>query len=305
MTSRRYAIRHRSSYRYHEPVVTSHHLLRLLPRSLPCQQVERFRLLCRPEPSHLVEETDYFGNRRHRCQFTSAYQQLDLIAASVVSVRRDTLDARASVPWDAAGAGAGDPALVEWRLTSALVPLGKDFSAYAAPSFPAGRCVLEAALDLTRRIHADFAYDADATTIATPVAEVLATRRGVCQDFAHLMLACLRAQGLPGRYVSGYLETSPPPGQPRLRGTDASHAWCAVHDPALGWIDCDPTNGCLIGQRHVTLAWGRDYADVSPVTGIVLGGGAHGVNVGVDVIPESEWNEHGIDGRGVFAADRG
>ena len=208
----------------------------------------------------------------------------------------------ASPRWDAPRAA--DPTWVEWTLPSALVPLGRDYAAFAASSFPAGRPLLDAALDLTHRIHTGFTYDTEATSIATPVAEVLATRRGVCQDFAHLMLACLRSLGLPARYVSGYLETTPPAGQPRLRGADASHAWCAVHDPALGWLDCDPTNGCLVGERHVTLAWGRDYADVSPVTGIVLGGGAHGVGVAVDVIPDSEWTEQDIDPRGVFAADR-
>jgi transglutaminase-like putative cysteine protease len=157
--------------------------------------------------------------------------------------------------------------------------------AYARSSFAPGRPLLEAALDLTRRIHADFVYDGTATEVATPVDQVLRERRGVCQDFAHLELACLRQLGLPARYVSGYLRTYPPPGGTPLVGADASHAWLAIWCPGHGWLDLDPTNGLLPGDEHVTLAWGRDYGDVSPINGVILGGGEHEVAVAVDVVP--------------------
>jgi transglutaminase-like putative cysteine protease len=140
-------------------------------------------------------------------------------------------------------------------------------------------------VDLTARVHADFKFDPTATTVATPVLEVLEKRRGVCQDFAHFTLACLRSLGLPARYVSGYLETVPPPGQPRLTGTDASHAWLSLFCPGIGWIDLDPTNNCLPSMRHITAAWGRDYTDVSPIRGVLIGSGDHTLSVGVDVIP--------------------
>ena len=157
--------------------------------------------------------------------------------------------------------------------------------AYALPSFAAGRGVVEAARELTTRIHDDFAYDSRATTIATPVDEVLKLRRGVCQDFAHVQIACLRGLGLPARYVSGYLVTRPPPGKPRLVGADASHAWLAVFAGEHGWIPLDPTNDLVAGESHITVAWGRDYSDVTPVRGVIMGGGRHDLWVSVDVSP--------------------
>ena len=159
---------------------------------------------------------------------------------------------------------------------------------YALPSFAAGRGVVEAARELTTRIHKDFVYDSRATTIATPVDEVMKLRRGVCQDFAHVELACLRALGLPARYVSGYLVTRPPPGKPRLVGADASHAWLAVFVPTLGWLPLDPTNDLVPGEQHITVAWGRDYSDVTPVRGVIMGGGRHDLWVSVDVSPGDE-----------------
>jgi transglutaminase-like putative cysteine protease len=171
-----------------------------------------------------------------------------------------------------------------YTFDSQHVRAGAALTAYAAPSFPPGRPFLEAVMDLTRRIHAEFTYDPRATTIATPVAEVLEIRRGVCQDFAHLQIGCLRSLGLPARYVSGYVLTTPPPGRPRLVGADASHAWVAVPLPDFGWVDFDPTNGLMNGDQHVTVAVGRDFADVTPVRGVILGGGGHELSVRVDVI---------------------
>ena len=177
-----------------------------------------------------------------------------------------------------------DPA-AEFSFASPYVPRHADFVAYAQPSFAPGRPVLEGARDLMRRIHADFEYATQATDVNTPALEALALRKGVCQDLAHVMLGCLRSLGLAARYVSGYLLTEPPAGQPRLVGSDASHAWVRVWCPVNGWIEFDPTNDCLAGSGHVTLAIGRDYGDVTPVRGVIRGGGRHALAVRVSVLP--------------------
>ena len=168
---------------------------------------------------------------------------------------------------------------------SPYIPTGDRFAAYAAPSFPPGRPVFEAVLELTSRIHAEFCYDPTATTIATPIKEVLEQKHGVCQDFAHLQIGCLRSLGLAARYVSGYLVNLPPPGKPRLVGAEASHAWISFFCPGFGWIDLDPTNNQVPSDRHIVLAWGRDYDDVSPLKGVILGGGNHTVKVTVEITP--------------------
>jgi transglutaminase-like putative cysteine protease len=177
---------------------------------------------------------------------------------------------------------------LEFLFDSALIPAGAELAAYARAAFPPGRPLLDAVLELTRRIHEDFTFDPEATTIATPLADVFTSRRGVCQDFARLEIACLRSLGLPARYVSGYLETVPPPGRSRLLGADASHAWLAVYCPESGWIHVDPTNNLLPSCTHVTVAWGRDYNDVSPIHGVILGGGKHTLRVNVDVLRLAE-----------------
>ena len=182
------------------------------------------------------------------------------------------------------GGGRGIPGVL--CFASPLIPVDSVFAAYAKPSFPPGRPILEGVKDLNRRIFKDFAFDPTATDFATPVAKVLQQRRGVCQDFAQVMIACFRSLGLPARYVSGYLETLPPPGQPKLVGADASHAWVSVYcGDEVGWTDADPTNNVLPGSRHITLAWGRDFGDVSPLRGITIGAGEQVLQVSVDVLP--------------------
>jgi transglutaminase-like putative cysteine protease len=171
----------------------------------------------------------------------------------------------------------------EFTYPSPLVPMANEFADYAKASFMPARPILDAVTDLTRRIHEDFTFDAAATTVTTPVGEVFKGRRGVCQDFAHFQIACLRTHGLPARYVSGYLETDPPPGQPKLRGVDASHAWVSFFCPGIGWLDVDPTNNCLPSLRHITTGWGRDYGDVSPIRGVLVGGQNQTLRVSVDV----------------------
>jgi transglutaminase-like putative cysteine protease len=192
-------------------------------------------------------------------------------------------------PWEAVADRTTLPLdVLEFVFYSAAIPASADLEAYAGASFPPGRPLLDAVLDLTRRIHEEFTFDPKATTVATPLAEVFSSRRGVCQDFARLEIACLRSLGLPARYVSGYLETVPPPGRSRLLGADASHAWVAVYCPEAGWIHVDPTNNLLPSRTHVTVAWGRDYYDVSPIHGVILGGGNHTLRVNVDVLRLAE-----------------
>ena len=171
----------------------------------------------------------------------------------------------------------------QFVFASPLITINPAVLAYARPSFPPGTPVLAGAVDLMRRIFTEFTYDKSASTVDTSVAQVLASRKGVCQDFSHLAIACLRSLGLAARYVSGYLETQPPPGKPKMVGADASHAWVSVFVPEVGWIDFDPTNNMLVGESHITLAWGRDYSDVAPVKGVVMGGGVHTLSVVVDV----------------------
>jgi len=173
----------------------------------------------------------------------------------------------------------------EFRYRSPYIEPAAELADFARPSMTPGRPLLAAAIELMHRIHDEFRFDAGATSITTPVTRVLAERRGVCQDFAHLQIACLRSFGLAARYVSGYLLTDPPPGQPRLVGADASHAWLSVWCPPFGWVDLDPTNAVLPDLRHVTTAWGRDYGDVSPLRGVVLGSADHELYVGVSVVP--------------------
>jgi len=180
----------------------------------------------------------------------------------------------------------GQLSVQELTFPSPFIVPWDDLCAYARVSFPAGQPVLAGCLDLMARVHGDFTYDPKATTIATPLGEVFRKRRGVCQDFSHLMIACLRGLGLAARYVSGYLVTTPPPGKPRLVGADASHAWLSVYSPRFGFMDVDPTNNVAVGYQHVTLAIGRDFGDVTPLRGVVLGGGRHDLEVAVDVVPE-------------------
>jgi len=292
MKAQLYEVNHTTTYHYHSPVTVSHHLLRVSPRRLPRQ----FRL------SHAIEtdpvaattslRTDYFGNDVTFATIEGAHRRLRVTSRSRVAIGPAFIPDPSETPeWESVrGLCRSDRSstaleAVEFAFASPVVPLGSDFADYAAPSFPRRRSILEAALDLTSRIHAEIQFDATATTVSTPVREVLEKRRGVCQDFAHLELACLRSLGLPARYVSGYLETIPPPGQPRLVGADASHAWVSIFCPGMGWIDLDPTNNCLPSMRHITAAWGRDYTDVSPIRGVLLGSGEHTLSVAVDVAP--------------------
>jgi transglutaminase-like putative cysteine protease len=285
-----YRVTHSTTYHYAQPVAICHNEVRLTPRATAAQTPQRTQLLLEPAPSTLAAEADYFGNTVTFLTVQEPHERLTITAMSDVDVvATSPPDPTATPAWEAVR----DLVRTDRRpesfdayelvFESPHVRLDDAVAAYAAPSFRIGRPVLEATLDLAHRIYTEFTYEPTVTSVSTPVAAVLAGRRGVCQDFAHLALACLRSHGVPARYVSGYLETTPPAGQNRLVGADASHAWIAVFCGERGWVDVDPTNDVIPSGRHVTLAWGRDYGDVAPVKGVILGGGAHTVEVAVDV----------------------
>lgn len=285
----RYHLRHATAYRYARPVDLAAHLLHLTPRAVPGQDVVAMRITVSPTPAYRVEGADHFGNQVAWLSIEQPHAALEVVLEAMVEVGfAAPPQAAETPPWEAVRAaldrveGAG---AVEFALPSAQAPADPAAGAYAAASFPADRPVLAGLLDLTRRIRRDFAFKPGVTTIATPVAEVMRLRAGVCQDFAHLMIAGLRALGLPARYCSGYVRTRPPPGQPRRQGADQSHAWVGCWlGPEHGWVGLDPTNDLVVRDEHVLLAWGRDFADVSPVQGILLGGGRQALEVSVDLV---------------------
>lgn len=288
----KFRISHLTRYTYAEPVSLCHSLLHLKPsRHGPKgQHCLASQLRIDPWPSVNREHEDFFGNRVNYFSIQQSHAALEVTAISEVEVMAPQLpDPARTRPWEVARERlheTKDPAMVAARifaLPSPLVPPEPAATAYAAQSFTPGRPILDAARELMGRIFAEFEYDPHFTTVATPVAEVMEHRRGVCQDFAHVAIAGLRGLGLAARYVSGYLETLPPPGQPKLRGSDASHAWFSVLAPDLGWVDFDPTNDQTLGEQHITTAVGRDFQDVTPMRGIFYGGGAHDLLVAVDV----------------------
>jgi len=286
----RYRVVHRTRYTYGTPVVLAHNEARLQPRETARQRCALSEVVVDPPPAASAAREDFFGNRVLYFGLQDAHDRLVVTATSEVEVAAPApLDLARGPDWEtapavlAAAADAETLAARQFALDSPCAAGGDAVRAYAAPSFVPGRPLLAAIADLSGRIHREFRFDPESTTIATPVAEVLAQRYGVCQDFAHLAIAGLRAMGVPARYVSGYLETQPPPGRPRLQGADVSHAWFAAFVPTLGWVDFDPTNDLRPDDRHVTTAWGRDYADVTPLKGVIFGGGAHKLDVAVDM----------------------
>ncbi len=288
----KYRVDHTTTYVYSTPVALSHNQVHLVPRNHERQECRISRQHIHPTPSVVRSGQDYFGNNTGFFVIEHPHRELTVISQSVVEVTRPSWPQASDTPaWESvrdALQHPADEATLDARLyvfESPLVKISREVSEYAAPSFSPGRPILEAVAELTTRIFREFKYDPTATAISTPTLEVLRLRRGVCQDFAHLQITCLRSLGLAARYVSGYLVTDPPMGQPKMIGADASHAWLAIWSPGFGWIDLDPTNGCLSSERHVTIAWGRDYSDVSPVKGVVLGGGMHTMRAAVDVSP--------------------
>lgn len=277
--TRTYRIVHRTAYRYSSTMSDGYTVCNVYPRDTEYQRVRSAVVTVEPPTASVDTSLDVFGNIVHRFGIHEPHQAMAVEAVSVVDVdhRPDPVD---TTPWEdvvaALEAAGGDVAVdvAGFRARSQFVdtralagPLGE----LAATEFTAGRGIVEAAAALCRRIQREFDFDPGFSDVSTPLADVLAARRGVCQDFAHLAIGALRSLGLAVRYVSGYIETVPPPGQPRLEGADASHAWCSVWTPRAGWVDFDPTNGHLPVNDHVTVAWGRDYADVIPVRGVMIG----------------------------------
>jgi transglutaminase-like putative cysteine protease len=290
--TRRYRIVHRTRYRYSAPVSHAHNEARLIPRRTQAQVCTARRVTIRPTPTTYRERDDFFGNPASYFAIQEPHTELVVTVTSRVALEPPaTVSERAAaVPWEHArarraleGESARPLDALAYTLDSPIVATSSRLRAYAEPSFPTARPLLEAVTDLMHRIHADFEYQPGFTTVATPLMEVLTHRRGVCQDFAHLGIGCLRSMGLPARYVSGYIETIPAPGTVKLIGTDASHAWFAVHCPGHGWVDYDPTNDQVADLQHVTVSWGRDFSDVTPLKGIVFGSGSHELDVSVDM----------------------
>jgi len=289
---------HETAYDYVPPVRTAQHMAHLQPAHNERQRLLRHRLRVEPEPSQRNEAVDVYGNTRAFFSLQGTHETLRVISESLVATS-SAAEPQSSLPWEQARErmryhrGARYDAAAEFAFASPYVPRDALFVSYAQASFPTGRPLLEAARDLMHRIHADFEYETTATDVNTPALEALELRKGVCQDLAHVMLGCLRSLGLPARYVSGYLLTEPPPGRPRLVGSDASHAWVSVYlpgeDDAPGtWADLDPTNDRAPGEDYVTLAIGRDYSDVSPMRGVIHGGTNHALRVAVTVTPVAE-----------------
>ncbi len=283
-----YDIRHRTTFSYEEVVSVSHHVLHLTPRTHPRQTCLASETSIEPRAAVDSVGEDYFGNPVEYLTVQEPHRQLVVDAHARVEVRAaaEPFALEQSQPWEAVRdslAHGGALCAYEFAFPSPYVAFDDDIDGYARESFSPGRPILAAAMDLTGRIFREFRYRGGVSDVSTPVNEVFAMRQGVCQDFAHLQIACLRSVGLAARYVSGYLLTRPPEGKEKLVGSDASHAWVAVFAGDLGWVDFDPTNGVIPSVEHITFAWGRDYGDVSPINGIIVGGGAHQVDVAVDV----------------------
>lgn len=285
-----YRVTHRTGYRYSLPASLSQNELFLYPRHTRSQKVLECRLVITPNPQYLHTRTDYFGNTAHVFMVQHPHNELAIRVSSLVETTRPVTPApEATMSWEevverlASHSCPEDLEAQQFVFASPLVSLSPEAFRYAALSFCPGRPVLAGAADLVRRIYTEFSYDKSASNVETTVDQVLSNRKGVCQDFALVAISCLRSLGLAARYVSGYLETLPPPGKPKLVGSDASHAWISVFIPDFGWVDLDPTNNLVANETYVTVAWGRDYGDVSPVKGVVMGGGIHELSVEVDV----------------------
>ena len=288
--SMNYKIIHKTAYHYSDLVNLCYNEARMTPRNFGHQRCHETEFVVTPEPGSCREREDFFGNTVHAFTLQRPHRGLTVTVTSRVTVTPRPLPRMSDTEhaWEAVSAhlhADTDPTVRELRedtLESPMVPMLPELRSYAAQSFTEGRTLFAAVTDLTARLFADFTYQPGVTTVATPVAEVMQHRRGVCQDFAHLGIGCLRAMRLAARYVSGYVETDPPPGQERLAGADASHAWFSVYFPQLGWIDFDPTNNQIPTDRHITVACGRDYADVAPLKGVVFGSGTHRLHVSVE-----------------------
>lgn len=296
-----YCVLHETRYPYGSAVSLSQQMLHLSPRACAWQRGHEQVIEIDPQPTWRKDGVDFFGNPVSWLNFDTPHDYLHVYARMHIDVLPHLPEQplEASMPWEALRERLSyqgqaptpeDLDATQYLFESPYVRMKKEFLGYADDCFPPGTPVLVGVRALMQKMFDEFEFDPEATTIATPVTEVLEKKRGVCQDFAHFMLACLRVRGIPARYMSGYLLTQPPPGQARLIGADASHAWISVYCPGMGhdWVDFDPTNNLLPDTQHITLAWGRDFGDVSPLRGVILGGGSHEPEVAVTVMPMHE-----------------
>ncbi len=288
----RYRVNHTTEYFYSDPVPLCHNIVHLTPRQTIRQSLVSHLTQVTPNPVMRNDRIDFFGNPVTWFSLQEPHESLKIAARSEVEVSAFIPPVGLWSPaWEQVARVLRERRDLEvldamqFAVNSPFVRAHAQLAEYAQPAFTPGRPLLECVTELTERIFKEFTFDGNATTIGTPVLEVLQHRHGVCQDFAHLQIGCLRSLGLAARYVSGYLVTRPPPGRPRLIGADRSHAWVSVYFPDFGWIDFDPTNGVIPSFGHITLAWAREYDDISPVRGVVVGGHRHSLAVSVDVEP--------------------
>jgi transglutaminase-like putative cysteine protease len=289
----RYHVIHETKYEYDSVVTLSQQMLHMTPRNSKYQFCEWHQLNLSPKPTERIQNVDYFGNFSDYFAIFSPHKELTV--SSKFSIKLDPrlrlVDMPNSPSWEQVKQqlnqdGSTNLEAAKYLFSSPKVKCSESLAEYAMPSFWQNRPIIEAVFDLTQRIFTEFKFDPEATDVSTPLDQVLVGRRGVCQDFAHLMIGCLRSIGLSCRYVSGYILTHPPAGTERLIGADASHAWVSVFCPMYGWVDFDPTNNSLVQHEHITVAWGRDFSDVSPMRGVVLGGGEQKLEVSVTVTPD-------------------
>ncbi|MFT4153153.1 transglutaminase family protein [Parafilimonas sp.] len=286
-----YQVTHTTRYIYHQPVTLCHNMAKLLLRNINGQHCKHASVVITPEPDVLQEYDDYFGNRVIYFAIQKEHKALTVTIQSTVEKyiqQTPTFNFYKHIAWEETKrlmAEAGDENFEarQYVYETPYTKITNEIIQYAWQSFTPGRSLFEAAAHIMQRIYTEFEYDPEFTTIATPLSKVMRERKGVCQDFAHLAIACFRAMGLPAKYVSGYLETLPPEGKEKLIGVDASHAWFSVYIPNAGWFDFDPTNNIMPALQHITIGWGRDYADVTPLKGVIQSSGAHELSVAVDV----------------------
>lgn len=286
----RYRVQHTTRYAYGSPVELAAHMVHLRPRPQPWQTVLSESIVTAPLPARRRDGIDHFGNFVTWLFMDLPHADFEVTSDSIVDVDCPAPPDPESTPaWEDVVSATSDPAgwqAVEFRFGTPMAPLNDDTRAYVAKSFPSGRPVLQGLLELNERVYTEFRFRSGVTSISTPVSQVIQRKEGVCQDFSHVMVSGLRGLGIPARYTSGYIRTKPPPGQTKRKGADQSHAWVgAWMGPRHGWIDLDPTNGIVVRDEHVLLGWGRDFSDVSPVRGVILGGGDHSVQVSVDLEP--------------------
>lgn len=289
----RYRVEHVTRYAYGSPVELAAHMVHLRPRPRPWQTIVSERIVTAPMPARRRDGLDHFGNHVTWLFLDLPHADFEVTSEAVVDVDCPAPPAGSDTPaWEDVATAAREPPgwqAAEFQFGTPMAPVNQDTKAYVAKSFPARRSVLDGLLDLNERFYSDFRFRSGVTTISTPVSQVMQRREGVCQDFAHVMVSGLRGIGIPARYTSGYIRTKPPPGQAKRKGADQSHAWVgAWMGPDHGWIDLDPTNGIVVRDEHVLLGWGRDFSDVSPVRGVILGGGDHSVSVSVDLEPVND-----------------